>query len=275
MPPEVPENKTTTTIFYHQQPREPSIFEGFGSKDPLRWMKDYERVAIYNRWDESHKLANVIFFLSGTARTWFENNEQNLDSWKKFEELFRETFGSAEELKSRAEIALKTRAQSSNESCESYIQDVLGLCIKINPLISEADKISHLMKGIAEEVYQALLPRDISTVDAFIKEARRIEALSKRRIKATTYARLPNVSSLVSIENEPDLHELIRRIVREEVQRAFNPVAIAKPPETIEDIVREEVTRAVNSVTPFKSYNEQWGSKNQYRTQTPRFQQVP
>ncbi|GFV22406.1 transposon Ty3-I Gag-Pol polyprotein [Trichonephila clavipes] len=41
-------------------------------------------------------------------------------------------------------------------STQSYIQSVLGLCQEVNPLMKEDEKVSHLMKGVAEDIYQAL-----------------------------------------------------------------------------------------------------------------------
>ncbi|UYV77378.1 hypothetical protein LAZ67_15000787 [Cordylochernes scorpioides] len=66
-----------------------------------------------------------------------------------------------ENSKLKEEKKLKTRAQLKGESTEFYIQDVLCLCKEVDPQMSEEDKTSNLMKGIAEELYQALLPRDL------------------------------------------------------------------------------------------------------------------
>ncbi|UYV77439.1 hypothetical protein LAZ67_15001025 [Cordylochernes scorpioides] len=57
-----------STYISLQQPRCPSPFTGDVSEDSQRWLKDYQRVAKFNRWNDSMCLANVIFFLAGTAR---------------------------------------------------------------------------------------------------------------------------------------------------------------------------------------------------------------
>ncbi|GFV75752.1 transposable element Tcb2 transposase [Trichonephila clavipes] len=49
-------------------------------EDPLKWLKEYDRVANFNKWDDMMCLANVYFFLDGTARQWYVNNEDALDS---------------------------------------------------------------------------------------------------------------------------------------------------------------------------------------------------
>ncbi|GFT57753.1 retrotrans_gag domain-containing protein [Trichonephila clavipes] len=67
-----------------QQWRSPSTFRGAPGEDRLKWLKEYDRVANFNKWDDMMCLANVYFFLDGTARQWYVNNEDALDSWEAF-----------------------------------------------------------------------------------------------------------------------------------------------------------------------------------------------
>ncbi|UYV61191.1 K02A2.6-like, partial [Cordylochernes scorpioides] len=78
----------------------------------------------------------------------------------------------------------------------------------------EEERLSHLMKGVAEEVYRYLLPRDIATTDQFIAECRRVVALQGRRVTASKFERLPNVTSLGDLGDVTDLQSLIRQITR-------------------------------------------------------------
>ncbi|GFV17477.1 retrotrans_gag domain-containing protein [Trichonephila clavipes] len=70
---------------------------------------------------------------------------------------------------------LKARVQ------QSYIQSVLGLCQEVNPLMKEDEKVSHLMKGVAEDIYQALLTREINDTASFIKWCNYIEDMKQKR----------------------------------------------------------------------------------------------
>ncbi|UYV83580.1 MORF4L1 [Cordylochernes scorpioides] len=203
------------SFFIQHLPRNPSMFSGEGSEDPHNWLKKYERVAKHNQWDETLCLANVYFYLTGTALKWFENNEESILTWTEFMSQLKSVFGKNENLRLRAEKTLKTRAQLKGESTEFYIQDVLRLCKEVDPHMNEQDKISHLMKGIAEELYQALLPRDAHTTQQFVTECRRIEALHCKRVTPTRYERLPNVASLSDHDDRADLSSMIRQIVRE------------------------------------------------------------
>lgn len=47
---------------------------------------------------------------------------------------------------------------------ESYIQNVLTLCGKVNPSMSEEEKVAHMRKGIAVDLYQVLLAQNYQIV---------------------------------------------------------------------------------------------------------------
>ncbi|UYV79015.1 hypothetical protein LAZ67_17000651 [Cordylochernes scorpioides] len=253
-------------------PRNPSIFSGEDGEDIQKWLKGYARVARCNHWDETLCLTKVYFYLSGTALKWFENNEESIQTWKEFTSQLENVFGKKENSKLQAEKKLKTRAQLKGESTECYIQDLLCLCKEVDPQMSEEDKISHLMKGIAEELYQALLPRDVQSTEQFITECRRVEALRCRRVTPTRYERLPNVASLCDQDDGEDLSSMIRQIVeiklfktiiktiinnkrsflqivREEVQRALGSPREEPKNATIEEIVKEEIGRTLAPIS--------------------------
>ncbi|UYV63976.1 hypothetical protein LAZ67_2006231, partial [Cordylochernes scorpioides] len=249
--------------FVQHLPRNPSMFSGEDGEDPHTWLKGYNRVAKYNHWDETLCLANVYFYLNGTALKWFENNEETIRNWGEFNTQLESVFGKSESLRLLAEKKLKIRAQLKGESTEFYIQDVLRLCKEVDLQMSEEDKISHLMKGIVEELYQALLPKDINNTDQFVSECRRIEALHRRRVTPAKYERLPNVASLDVCNDNTDLSSMIRQIVREEVQRALAAPREEPRIATIEDMVREEIDKTLAPIT-----NPSRGSPK-YRTYTP------
>ncbi|UYV81075.1 hypothetical protein LAZ67_19002699 [Cordylochernes scorpioides] len=201
-------------------PRNPSIFSGEDGEDLQKWLKGYARVARYNHWDETLCLT------------------KHPDTWKEFTSQLENVFGKKENSKLQAEKKLKTRAQLKGESTEFYIQDVLCFCKEADPQMSEEDKISHLMKGIAEELYQALLPRDIQSTEQFITECRRVEALRCRRVTPTKYERLPN-------DDGEYLSSLIRKIVREEIKQALDSPQEEPKIAVIEDLVREEIVKTL------------------------------
>jgi hypothetical protein len=235
-----------------REPRKPTIFKGEPGQDPTEWLKEYLRVSKFNQWDDTLSLANVYFFLDGTAKRWFENNEDSLISWNTFEDELKNTFGNAQLYVKQANDRLKSRAQKFGEATQSYIQDVLGLCQQADPSMAEDDKIAHLLKGVAEDIYQALLTKEIKTVADFIKWCQYIEERNQKRIGRQKFSRLPNVVPMASIDSpDLDLTSLIRSIVREEIQK-LTSLPTEEPDlglQTIEAIVREEVGRSLNPIS--------------------------
>ncbi|UYV81352.1 hypothetical protein LAZ67_20000902, partial [Cordylochernes scorpioides] len=241
-------------LFCQNVVRNPSMFSGEISEDPQAWLKGYERVARHNHWDDSLSLANVYFYLHGTAQRWYENNEENIPSWEIFKDQLGSVFGKKDNLRRQAEQKLKVRAQTRGETTEFYIQDVLRLCREVDAQMPEEEKLSHLMKGVAEEVYRYLLPRDIATTDQFIAECRRVVALQGRRVTASKFERLPNVTSLGDLGDVTDLQSLIRQIVREEVQRALAPPREEPRISSLEEIVKEEVDKVLAPMSGINTF---------------------
>ncbi|UYV66396.1 hypothetical protein LAZ67_4001541 [Cordylochernes scorpioides] len=241
-------------LFCQNVVRNPSMFSGEISEDPQAWLKGYERVAKHNHWDDSLSLANVYFYLHGTAQRWYENNEENIPSWEIFKDQLGSVFGKKDNLRRQAEQKLKVRAQTRGETTEFYIQDVLRLCREVDAQMPEEERLSHLMKGVAEEVYRYLLPRDIATTDQFIAECRRVVALQGRRVTASKFERLPNVTSLGDLGDVTDLQSLIRQIVREEVQRALAPPREEPRISSLEEIVKEEVDKVLAPMSGINTF---------------------
>lgn len=202
-------------------PREPRKFCGYAEEDVEEWLTHYRRVSRYNRWDTPAQLANVVFSLDETALTWFENNESKFTTWDRFVEEITGRFGDPAAKKKKAEQTLLQRAQIPGETCTTYIEEILKLCRVVNPQMSEEDKVGHLLKGIAEDVYHFLIGREkLESAADVIQQCRTFEALKLRRI-TPKFGRLANVTTVASVDDCPpsDLADTIRHIVREELLR--------------------------------------------------------
>lgn len=235
------------------QPQDPGKFNGLNGVDVEEWLKMYERVSKVNRWDPTIMLANVVFYLDGTPRTWYYTHEEELTSWELFKEKLSDVFGNPTGRQLAAKQQLATRAQTATESYVSYIQDVLALCHKIDTSMPEADKVGHIIKGIADDAFNLLVFRNLSTVDAIMKECRRFEQAKSRRIH-NQFTRLPNTAATSSCTDPTDQSSLpppsenVTRIVRRELEAAF-PVSpqqtswtnTAETISLIQSVVRQEI----------------------------------
>ncbi|XP_077491779.1 uncharacterized protein LOC144102362 [Amblyomma americanum] len=208
-----------------QHHREPRTFAGRSDEDVDEWLTNYERVSRYNGWEATVTLANVVF-LEATALIWFDNHEDSLTTWERFIEEVKKCFGDGSAKKKRAEQTLLQRAQLPGETCTMYIEEIVKLCRLVNPRMPEEDKVGHLLKGIAEDVYNFLISKDSlkSTADV-IKHCTAFEALKLRRV-VPKFGRLANVTSIASVDVAApvSMADMIRQIVREELLRYQDPV---------------------------------------------------
>lgn len=233
-------------------PQDPGTFSGTDNVDVEDWIAWYERVSKKNRWDDTLMLANVIFYLKGTARVWYETHEHDLTSWDLCKEKLNDLFGKPLGRQLAAKKELGSRAQSSTESYISYIQDILALCRKVDGNMSEADKIGHILKGIADDAFNLLVFRNCATVDAIVTECRRFEQAKSRRI-AQQFTRLPNTAASSSCQEplptlQSPVSNTLTRIVRRELE-AMSPAPLVPDVSTanqpmvslIQAVVRQEV----------------------------------
>ncbi|XP_077498587.1 uncharacterized protein LOC144109649 [Amblyomma americanum] len=245
------------------QPRDPGTYCGTDDVDVEDWLAMYESVSKPKRWDATLMLANVIFYLAGTARIWFGTHEEELNSWDTCKQKLRHLFGKPIGRKLGAKKDLASRAQSSTESYISYIQDVLALCRKVDSAMSETDNVGHILKGIADVAFNLLLCKDCTTVDSVLRVCRQFEQAEHRRI-APRFDCLPNTPATSSCKDlrtlqEPSHPANLTRILRRELE-AMTPIAFTPhPPDAtialIQAVVRQEFANAgLNSGQPSSSY---------------------
>ncbi|UYV60277.1 K02A2.6-like [Cordylochernes scorpioides] len=161
---------------------------------------------------------------------------------------------------------LKARAQGKGESSEAYIKDVLYLCKQINPNTNENEKVAHLIKGVSEEIYKAIVTFEISTKEEFIRWCRKIELSQKKRVNMRiVFDRLPNAAAINPAESE-SLEDLIRRIVREEIHHALNPEPATLKQSSLDLIIREEVERNLSAISQPIETEEEYREKTAFIT---------
>ncbi|XP_075733531.1 uncharacterized protein LOC142775693 [Rhipicephalus microplus] len=88
-----PAEATTTTTVVLLQLKDPGTFCGTDDVDIEEWLPLYEHTSKNYRWIETLMLANILFYLKGTAKVWFENHEDEIGSWDACKEKMRALFG--------------------------------------------------------------------------------------------------------------------------------------------------------------------------------------
>lgn len=115
----------------------------------------------------------------------------------------------------------------------------------------EADKVSHILEGIADDAFNLLVYKGCSTVDDIIRECRRFEEAKSRRV-SQQFVRLHNTAASSSCEDvQPPGAENVLRLVRREIEAASPSVPPARSYDEsrpavslIQAVVREELANA-------------------------------
>lgn len=240
--------------------RDPPFFTGKGNYDAEDWLSTFERVSVYNKWDDKAKLSNVEYYLREVAEVWFRNNGRTIKTWGEFKTLFAEAFDRPEVRKLHAEQCLRVRAQQPGENFTSYIEDVVDLCRRINMDMSEQEKIRHILKGIEDDAFQMLMSKDPKTVAEIIKLCQSYDELRRQRsFVRQSLGTGAELSSLSFSSEQASLEMRIKDFVREEVARQLSLVPFVEQPapslpQAVQRTVREQVAEALSpahqSTTP-------------------------
>ncbi|KAG0437528.1 hypothetical protein HPB47_017400, partial [Ixodes persulcatus] len=237
----------SAVVYLPVAPRTPTPFHGESHEDVEDWLQQYERVACHNQWTPEQCLQNVYFALEGTARTWFENHEASISSWQDFQAELRRTFAS-QQRRQRAEELLQARSQEPNESVTSFVEDVLRLMNRADPNAPEEKKLRFLMRGVKETIFGGLVRNPPITVQDCITEATNLDCALQAR--ASHYQRLPDFTALSPYSsNTPDIRKIIRNVVRVEIKKLL-PATHQPASVSIAEVVREEVQRAFQPEAP-------------------------
>lgn len=240
--------------------RHPAVFSGTDEQDVNDWLSTYERVSLHNRWDDTAKLNAVIFYLAGVAHLWFKNHEADFQSWSAFKTSFAEVFGRPAVHKLRAEQRLRERAQQPGETFTCYIEEVLDLCKRVDASMPENDKLKHILKGIADDIFQMLIAKSPRTVAELINLCQSYDELRRQR----DLTRRPSVadetlSSMTVFSDRSPLLTQIQAFVREEVARQLSLLPFAELPQqqplpqqpptqlapTLRRVIEEQVAEAL------------------------------
>lgn len=132
----------------------PGTFSGLISENIDLFIKKYNRAASINAWSDTEKIQFLPLYLEGSALTFYDNNEPTLTNnikWTELEQKLITEFKPTAQL-DMLKLLLEKRTQLDDEQTINYINDIESLCKRINPLMSEAEMIHKIMKGLKPNI---------------------------------------------------------------------------------------------------------------------------
>ncbi|CAF4225300.1 unnamed protein product [Rotaria sordida] len=167
--------------------------------DPLQQMKDFVKPFFGNPEDDAFKwLASIAHFfdivrlpgnkdelcfqyapafLKTYAYRWWTENKSFISNWSCFKQMFTEQFGEKNEY--LLEQQMNQRKQQPNEPVIKYYYDMMELCHKCDPTMSDKQKVRKLILGLRLSLYQEAIKDDYSTPKEFLLNVQQLENIEK------------------------------------------------------------------------------------------------
>lgn len=164
------------------------------------------------------------------ANLWFRNHEADITTRAALQTSLTEVFGRPAVWKLRAEQQLRSRDQLPGENFTSYIEDVVNLCNRLNPSMSEDDKIKHILNGIEDDAFQMLFSKNPQTVSDVISLYQSYDELLIQRLITRRSSSSNDTLSSLTLGGPTPLLQHIQQFVREEVARHLSLVTCPSVP---------------------------------------------
>lgn len=155
----------------------PSKFRGTQDENVEEYLTQFERASKANGWDANRKLVIIPCYLEGAALRWYENAESRLGAqltWDQVKEGLKSTFQSIA-YDEQIEFKLRMRMQRDEETVESYVQDVLYLCAKVDPNMPERSKIKYVLRGLKPSLIEKVMPMNNESLEDLMTNLRTVQ----------------------------------------------------------------------------------------------------
>ena len=165
----------------------PRIYDGSGDID--EWLDHFNYIAKCNHWNEALQLSRIPVYLKGTAELWFSDfSRLAAESLEKLSmdlvfNGLREAFRH-KNFRSMNQSQLICRVQGLNEPIHQYYYDMMRLCHRVNPLMAESEKLTHIMRGLKSTILEKVLvlePKDCKDLLSKSKSVEEAEYLANSR----------------------------------------------------------------------------------------------
>ncbi|KZS03788.1 Uncharacterized protein APZ42_033399 [Daphnia magna] len=135
---------------YQPRQRKPPVFRGSSVEDVVNWVFRFEQVAEYNQWGPEIRLRHVGMCFEGIAEKWYCSLLARANPPVSFDEFKQELLRAFKPVnyEDHLETKLRSRVQGEQESFVDYFHDVLFMCSRIDPTMSERSKTGHLFRGL-------------------------------------------------------------------------------------------------------------------------------
>lgn len=159
-------------------------FSGLPSEDVHEFLHKFKTASVCNHWTEKTKIELFPTHLTSTPYKWFSlyKQEHNTIDWNDLEQEFVKAF-SPVALIEDLQTVLDNRTQGDNESPMQFLYEIIHLCKRIEPDMTDKKVIEHVIQGIKPEICNEIIKMENNTLGDLKDNLYKIETQYLLRVK--------------------------------------------------------------------------------------------
>ena len=186
----------------------PQVFRNDSDQNAYSWIQRFEGLCAANNWNtDTEKIKHFNAYLDLTPLSWFKNSnfDPQVTTWPTVRDAFLKNFDMTSTNLLNLELQLQRREMKLNESPVNYYQDVLQLCRRIDPNMTEQKKLKELLKGLRPVEAQLVCLLQPANTNEFWEKLQLVTqslSLAQQRSQNDEHFDRTNERSVAMIEKE-------------------------------------------------------------------------
>jgi radical SAM protein with 4Fe4S-binding SPASM domain len=240
---------------------------------PELHMLRFESYRIFYNLDEAKSIAFALVSLRGDALEWavYFTEDENI-TFSQFKNAFIERF-KIHKNKFAIKQELRARIQGDNESIADYMRSIKLLCLKLNPAMTEAEKLGYAIEGLADK-YLLLIgnPKTMEELEETVTRLQgRQHMLSTRKTESSASNFNFLIESLSELKKEITELKIVTQpahaVAPQEIAQAVGEIfgqQISSAFSRISDLLTSTLAQTLNTATATKRSHRRrrWNQEN-------------
>ncbi|RWS01033.1 krab-a domain-containing protein-like protein, partial [Dinothrombium tinctorium] len=186
-------------------------FHGLPSECVRDFIESLELWQVSSGISSENLARRVPRLLKDVAQNWYsiivQKQPEIATNWETLKAELLKSFSLDDfSYKMNVESQLRNRVQLDNEPFRSYYFDVLKLCSRLNPQMSDDERKSRILIGLRGDIYQQIASSIPSSCDELLQKIQSIESINN--IVAQRNKKKPNSMKLIRVKSDNnDLNE--------------------------------------------------------------------
>ncbi|MHB1865753.1 MAG: retropepsin-like aspartic protease/reverse transcriptase, partial [Candidatus Saccharimonadales bacterium] len=236
-----------------------------GKQDVDAWLSQFENLMRVNAWDDAMAAQHFSLQLSSEVFAWYEPlNDDTKQSYRALSTTFRRHYG-ASSSPLVCQQQLKSRHLQSGESVESFAAAIRFLCHRVNPTMTEVEKIGYYLAGLPTDLKNFVYCSMPATLEAAVQSAKLRSSMGQFNPGTIQHSSAPSSVSAIDSITLAD----VREVVQAAIQEALGIQSRQQPQYSTSNNPRyswQADNASVNSGNNFRGDRFQRGDRSHQRT---------